>query len=198
MLPVRGTARFLCAGAAGGRHRCRCSVRGCRPSPLAAVVAVVVVAGSWWLVPCATYRLPRSFAGRFRRQRRGLLPVPARPGGLGKFLRRASPSFWAVRGWLPPWPGCGGLPGCYFPRPRSILRHTGAGAAARQHLATSSRSLFQKEKHTGSQGKPVAAVAAPRRESPVVVLAVPPRRPCLPGRTPAPHRHCRLPRVLDA
>src|ERR1019366_5790321 len=93
MLPVRGTARFLCAGAAGGRHRCRCSVRGCRPSPLAAVVAVVVVAGSWWLVPCATYRLPRSFAGRFRRQRRGLLLVPARPGGLGKFLRRASPSF---------------------------------------------------------------------------------------------------------
>src|ERR1035437_1695377 len=72
-LSVRGTARFLCAGAAGGRHRCRCSVRGCRPSPLAAVVAVVVVAGSWWLVPRATYRLPRSFAGRFRRQRRGLV-----------------------------------------------------------------------------------------------------------------------------
>src|ERR1035437_4782569 len=32
----------------------------------------------------------------------------------------------------------------------------------------------------------VAAVAAPRRESRVVVLAVPPRRPCLPGRPPAP------------
>ena len=42
--------------------------------------------------------------------------------------------------------GCGGLPGCYFPRPRSILRHTGAGAAARQHLATSSRSFSQERK----------------------------------------------------
>src|ERR1035437_5219271 len=33
---------------------------------------------------------------------RGFLPVPARPGGLGEFLLRASPPFWAVRGWLPP------------------------------------------------------------------------------------------------
>src|ERR1019366_10622145 len=75
MLPVRGTARFLCAGAAGGRHRCRCSVRGYRPSPLAAVVAVVVVAGSWWLVPCATYR-------RWRRDLQLLSARPEGPGGV--------------------------------------------------------------------------------------------------------------------
>src|ERR1017187_2198169 len=71
----------------------------CPPSSPAALLAVVVVSGSWWLVPCVTYRLPRSFVGRFRRQRRVLLLVPALPGGRGKFLRRASPS-WAVGGWL--------------------------------------------------------------------------------------------------
>src|ERR1035437_8307004 len=34
---------FSCAGAAGDRNQCRCSLRGCRPSPPAAVAAVVVV-----------------------------------------------------------------------------------------------------------------------------------------------------------
>ena len=48
-------------------------------------------------MPCATYRLPRSFVGRFRRQRRGLLLLPALPAGRGKFLRRDSPSC-ALRG----------------------------------------------------------------------------------------------------
>jgi len=53
---------------------------------------------------------------------RGLLPVPARPGGLGKFLRRASPSFWAVRALAAsPWLGGGATTGLLFPalRPTS-------------------------------------------------------------------------------
>ena len=110
----------LCAPAAqhgnlsrqgSGCCRCRCSLLGCRPSPPAAVAAVVVVSASG--VRC-----------------RGLLPVPARPGGRGKFLRRASPSFLGrARVGCLPWLGCGPTPGCYFPRPRSFLQHTGAGAS---------------------------------------------------------------------
>ena len=74
----------------------RCSLRGCRPSPPAAVAAVVPVP-----VPCATYRLPRSFAGHFRRWRRGLV-----------FFRRcleAGGSFCA--GPRRPGPCAGGCPG---------------------------------------------------------------------------------------
>src|ERR1035437_8917827 len=69
---------FSCAGAAGDRNQCRCSLRGCPPSPLAAVAA-----GSSCPVPCATYRLL----------------VPVLPGGRGKSLRRA-----VLLGpwWLPP------------------------------------------------------------------------------------------------
>src|ERR1039458_4545935 len=194
-LSVRGTARFLCAGAAGGRHRCRCSVRGCRPSPLAAVVAVVVVAGSWWLVPCATYRLPRSFAGRFRRQRRGLLPVPARPGGLGKFLRRASPSFLGrARVGCLPWRGRGAAEHHHLLFPALPLQvwSTQEQDQPRQHRHRASRSLPRKESTVETPADPLPPLPVPRRELPVVLVAVPPRRPCLPGRTPAPHRLCRL------
>src|ERR1017187_10463433 len=45
---------------------------------------------SWCPVPCATYRLPRSFVGRFRRQRPGLLLVPA-PADPFAAVARAAP-----------------------------------------------------------------------------------------------------------
>jgi hypothetical protein len=81
---------------------------------------------------------------------------------------------------------CGVLPAAVSRAPPLILQHTGAGPAAQQHRQRASRSLPQKRKHPGNPGRPVAAVAAPRRESRVVVLAVPPRRPCQPRRMPAP------------
>src|ERR1035441_2587685 len=174
--------------------RCRCSLRGCRPSRLAAVGAVVLVP-----VPCTTYRLPRSFAGCFRRWRRGLLLVPVLPGGRGKFLRRAWPSFWAVRQLAAPavawlwW----STPAAARP-PVQFASTRGQQPAARQQLATRSRSLLQKEKRPGSPGKPVAAVA---RAAPGVAggsRSARCRRPCLAGQTPAPHRLCRLSRGRSA
>src|ERR1039458_8112332 len=195
-LSVRGTARFLCAGAAGGRHRCRCSVRGCRPSPLAAVVAVVVVAGSWWLVPCVTYRLPRSFVGRFRRQRRVLLLVPARPGGLGKFLRRASPSFLGrARVGCLPWlaRGVAVFHHLLFPAlPLNSPAHrsrTSPGNTGNEPPAASPK----KEKHPGN---PVQTRCRCCRAAPGVAGGCrggPSGRPCQQARTAVPpHCLCRL------
>src|ERR1019366_8383137 len=48
-----------------------------------------------WMVAAGLWKAhPRKLGeAHFWRQRRGLLLVPARPGSLGKFLRRASPSF---------------------------------------------------------------------------------------------------------
>src|ERR1035437_6630281 len=60
---------------------------------------------------------------------RGLLLPPALPGGRGKFLRRASPSFWAVRGWLPLGFSCGAAEHHHL----LFRQHTGAGAASKQH-----------------------------------------------------------------
>jgi hypothetical protein len=106
-------------------------------------------------VPRATYRLPRSFVGRFRRQRRDLLLPPALPGGRGKFLRRASPSFWAVRGWLPLGFSCGAAEHHHL----LFSQHTGAGAAAQQHREQAPAASPRKKKHPGSPGRPVGGVA---------------------------------------
>ena len=105
-------------------------------------------------MPCATYRLPRSFAGRFRRQRRGLLLLPALPAGRGKFLRRASPS------WAGAPVGC--LPGglavgadvvvqrAAISRASARFSSTQSRSQPRQHRQQPLRSLLQKEKHPGN------------------------------------------------
>src|ERR1035437_8073779 len=84
---------------------------------------------------------------------RGLLLVPVLPGGRGKFLRRASPS-WAVCGWLPRWPGCGLAvvvhQAAVSPRSRSTLQHSEQEPAARATPATTLCSFSQQEKHTGN------------------------------------------------
>jgi hypothetical protein len=108
---------FSCAGAAGDRNQCRCSLRGCRQSPPAAMAAVALVSAS------------------------AVLGV----GGGPHFFRRcpeAGGSFCAGPR-RPSGPCAGGCPGCGLavvvhqaavsPRSPLILQHTGgAGAAARQ------------------------------------------------------------------
>src|ERR1017187_481564 len=61
-----------------------------------------------------------------------------------------------------------------------------------QHRQQAPADSPKEEKHLGTPCRPVAAGAAPRRESRVVVVAVPPRGPRQLGGTPAPHRLCRL------
>src|ERR1035437_6637428 len=138
--------------------------------------------------------MPRSFVGRFRRQRRGLLLPPALPGGRGKFLRRASPSFWAVRGWLPRlWLGCGGPPGGCFPALPLNSPALRAGASRQQHWQQPSAALLQKEKHPGRPGKPLCRRC---RATPGVASGSrggPSGRPCRQARTAVPpHCLCRL------
>src|ERR1039458_79460 len=71
-----------------------------------------------------------------------------------------------VRSWLSPWLARGVA--VFHP---AAVSHAPAQFSSPQEQepapatpGTTLRSLFQKERHTGSQGKPVAAVAAPRRE----------------------------------
>ena len=109
-----------------------------------------------------------------RCRRRVLLLLPALPGGRRNFLRRASRAWASAPVGCHRWPGSGGLPGCYFPRPRSILQHTREGAAARQHRQQAPATSPRRKAPWKPRADPVAAVAAPRRESSGVVLAVPP------------------------
>src|ERR1019366_8880804 len=176
MLPVRGTARFLCAGAAGGRHRCRCSVRGYRPSPLAAVVAVVVVAGSWWLVPCATYR-------RWRRDLQLLSARPEGPGGVfcaGPRRPSGPCAGGGPRGLAMAWLWCS--TGLLFP---GLPPHSPAHGGRSKPPANTGNKLPQplprKKSTLETPADPLPPLPVPRRESPVVVVAVPPRRPRLAG-----------------
>src|ERR1035437_1511247 len=122
----------------------------------------------------------------------GLLLVPVLPGGRGKFLRRASPSSWAgarlaalAVAWL--WWSTRRL----FPRAPAQLSSTQSRSQPPTTPATTLRRLPPERK---APWKPQQSGCrrCPCRESPVVVLAAPPRRPCLPGRTPAPPCICRL------
>ena len=128
---------------------------------------------SWCLVPGCSVSAAAPTSSRAAR-RPGEVSAP----GLAVLGRCA--------GWLPRlWLGCGGLPGCRFPRSRSILQHTGAGASP----SNTSNKLSQpprEETNPGTPYRPVAAVAAPRRESRVVPAAVPPGGRVCPGRTRAP------------
>src|ERR1039458_7481753 len=108
------------------------------------------------------------------------------PGGQRSFCAEPRLLSCAVRGWLPPvawlWRGCCAPPRCCFPRTRSILRHTGAGAATRQHRQQAPAASPTKKSFPGKRAKdPLPPLPVPRRESPVVVVAVPPRRPRLAG-----------------
>src|ERR1035437_8309144 len=152
LLPVRWHCR--------GRHRCRCGL------------------------PCVAHRCPRQPWRRWRR-----CQGPALPSSLGAFAggggvscvasrtsqRLSAGRCWACARWVP----LRGLaveqpPGCCFLRSRSILQHIETEASRPATPVTSSRSLFQKEKHPETPATPFAAVAVPRRESRVVPVAVPP------------------------
>jgi hypothetical protein len=141
LLPVRWHCR--------GRHRCRCGL------------------------PCVAHRCPRQPWRRWRR-----CQGPALPSSLGAFAggggvscvasrtsqRLSAGRCWACARWLP----LRGLaveqpPGCCFLRSRSILQHIETEASRPATPVTSSRSLFQKEKHPETPCRPVAAVAAPQR-----------------------------------
>jgi hypothetical protein len=79
---------------------------------------------------------------------------PAQPGGQRSFCAEPRLLCCAVRRWLPPvawlWRGCCAPPRCCFPRTRSILHHTGAGAAARQHRQQAPAVSPKKKSHTGN------------------------------------------------
>ena len=109
---------------------------------------------------------------------RGFLPVPARPGGLGKFLRRASPSFLGrARVGCLPWRGCGAAEHHHL----LFRQHTGAGAASKQHRQQTPAASPTKKSTLEAPADLLAALPVLRRESPVAVVAVPPRRPRLAG-----------------
>jgi hypothetical protein len=124
-----GPARPPCAGVAAVR-RCRCSLRGCRPS----------AEGSrrWW---CRS-RLPM-------RVRRALLPVAA---GFSAWpaARRSASSLVVLRlcaGWLPPAAWLWSSTGLPFPAlPLNLPAHRNS-SQPRQHRQQPLRSLLQKEKH---------------------------------------------------
>ena len=125
--------------------------RCCPPSPPAAMAAVVLVP-----VPGSP-----AFAGCFRRWRRDLQLLSARPEGPGGVFcagprRPSGPcAGGGPRGLAMAWPSFTGL---LFPAlPLNSPAH--GGRAARQHRQRASRSLPQKRKHPGNPGRPVAAVA---------------------------------------
>ena len=135
--------------------------------------------------------------------RRALSPLAARSpacsGAAGrpeKLLRRASPSFLrrarvaATGGLAVARLLCStALP---FPAlPLNSPAHR-SSSQPQQHRQQAPADSPKEEKHLGTPCRPVAAGAAPRRESRVVVVAVPPRGPRQLGGTPAPHRLCRL------
>src|ERR1035437_1880266 len=128
---------------------------------------------------------------RGARCRRGLLPFPALPAGRGKFLRRASPS-WAVGGWLPPVARLWSSTGPPSPALPLNLSSTQDQDQTRQHQQQTPAASPKEKSTLETPYRPVAAVAVPRRESRVVLVAVPTGGPCLPGRTPASPHLCRL------
>src|ERR1017187_2713982 len=112
-----------------------------------------------------------------------------------KDLPPSSSKVGRVRSWLSPvaWLRRDGAHQLLFPTlPLNSPTHR-SRRQPRQHRQQTLRSLLQKEKHPGNPVQtPLAPLPVPCRESRLVVLAVPPRRPCLPGWTPAPPRLCRL------
>src|ERR1039458_2439254 len=122
--------------------RCRCSLRDCRPSPPAALVTMVLVSASGMLGASGVsyfFRRCQEAGGSF-------CAGPRRPSGpcAGGCPRGLAVAF---------------QPCCCFkalPLNSPALR---AGASRQQHWQQPSAALLQKEKHPGSPGKPVAAVA---------------------------------------
>ena len=127
-----------------------CRSGGLPPSRVLALLRLPVTAFYRWLPSVAPGS--RGGGGRgvgFRGawcRRRVLLLLPALPGGLGKFLLRALPSWAGAPVGCPRWLGCGGPRACCFLRSRSILQHTEVAVARqhrqhRQHKATTHRRL---------------------------------------------------------
>jgi hypothetical protein len=175
VLPVRGPAYPLsvCWCSCG----CRCSLRVALRRPWQPW---------WWLVPATRTRAPATVPGRVS----GCLVSTAgsptssgaarRPGevsapGLAVLLGRCA-------GWLPPvaWLWCStGLP---FPAlPLNSPAHR-SSSQPRQHRQQAPAASPTKKSLPGKRAKdPLPPLPVPRRESPVVVVAVPPRRPRLAG-----------------
>jgi hypothetical protein len=123
---------------------------------------------SWCLVPGCSVSAAAPTSSRAAR-RPGEVSAP----GLAVLGRCA--------GWLPRlWLGCGGLPGCRFPRSRSILQHTGAGASP----SNTSNKLSQPPPRRDQPWNPVQTRCRRCRTAPGIAggsRGGPSRRPCLPG-----------------
>ena len=150
--------------------RCRCSLRGCRPSPPPALVTMVLVSASGMLGASGVSYFPRR--------------CPEAGGSFCAGPRR--PSGPCAAGC----PGCGLAVVCHrllFPAlPPNSPAHRGRSSRPATPATSLPQPLPQKKSTPGSPGKAVAAVAAPRRESRVVPAAVPPGGRVCPGRTRAP------------
>src|ERR1017187_4156210 len=96
------------------RWRCRCSLRGCRPSPPAAVGAVVLVP-----VPGCSVFSAGSPTSPGAARRPGEVSAPGLAVLLGPCAGWLSPVAWLWSGGAPPLP--------VSPAPPSSLEHTGAG-----------------------------------------------------------------------
>src|ERR1019366_7734430 len=165
-------------------------VGGLAALPLVCWWALWVAAGAGALSVVALRRLWQpSWRGpgvRFRGARcRGFLLVPAMPGGRGKFLRRDSPSSWAVRGRLPPvaWLS---LLWCstrlLFPTPPLNSPAHRSRRQPQHHLATSSHSLSPERKTTlETPADPLPPLPVPRRGSRVAPVTGHPGGRALPG-----------------
>src|ERR1035437_2729204 len=94
---------------------------------------------SWCRVPCA----------------RWLLLLPALPGGRGKFLRRASPSWAGAPVGCHRWLGCGGPPGGCFPAlPLNSPAHRRSRSTRPATPATALRGLPRKKNYPGNPCRP--------------------------------------------
>jgi hypothetical protein len=141
----------------------------CPASPLAAMAAVALVSAS------------------------GVLGV----GGGPHFFRRCQQercraSRLCAAGWCAGWLPLGFSCGAAEHHHLLFRQHTGAGAASKQHRQQTPAASPTKKSTLEAPADLLAALPVLRRESPVAVVAVPPRRRCLPERTPAPPHLCCL------
>src|ERR1035437_432697 len=116
-----------------------CSLRGCRPSPPAAVAAVALVSASGVLGVGVSYLFRRGQEawGSF-------CAGPRRPPGHARV------------GYLP-WRGCGAAEHHHL----LFRQHTGAGAASKQHRQQLPAASPKEKSYPVNRGAPVAAVVGP-------------------------------------
>ena len=95
-------------------------------------------------------------------------------------------------GWLPPVARLWSSTGPPSPALPLNFSSTQEQDQPRQHQQQTPAASPKEKSTLETPYRPVAAVAVPRRESRVVLVAVPTGGPCLPGRTPASPHLCRL------